>query len=97
MGVPVAYRLGLKDPRPGAVKLRFASYLNLRQLPTPPDHFGHADLITNWGMLGNGSAPDNPPSIPDGVGDCGLEHHSLGLEASEVHPHDLPWLEHLQK
>jgi len=35
--------------------------------------------------------------VTDGVGDCGLEHHSLGLEASKVHPHDLPWLEHLQK
>jgi len=65
--------LGLRDPIPGAVQLRFASYVNWRQLPTPPDHFtGHTDLVGNWGMLGNGAALDNPPGLPDGVGDCAV-------------------------
>jgi hypothetical protein len=33
----------------------------------------------------------------DGVGDRSLEHHTLGLKASEVHTHDLARLEHAQK
>lgn len=65
-------KLGLHDPLQGAVKLRLASYANWRALPTPPEHFGHTDLVTDWGMLGNGAAPDNPPEIPDGVGDCAI-------------------------
>ena len=46
-------KLGLKDPRPGAVKLRFATYLNHRKLPKPPATFGHEDLIKQWGVFGN--------------------------------------------
>jgi hypothetical protein len=57
----MAYKLGLHDPTPGAVKLRFASYLNFRQLPTPPDHFGHANLVSDWGILKN-----------DVLGDCAI-------------------------
>jgi hypothetical protein len=66
----MAFQLGLKPPVPGAVKLRLATYLDFKTLPTPPDHFGHANLVPAWGMLGNGSAPDNPPGLPDGAGDC---------------------------
>jgi hypothetical protein len=65
-------KLGLKPPRPGAVRLRLATYLNYRKLPVPPAEFGHPDLVATWGMLGNGPDPSNPPTIPDGVGDCGF-------------------------
>lgn len=47
------FRLGLKPPVPGAVKLRFATYANYRKLPTPPAVFGHYDLVQDWGMLAN--------------------------------------------
>jgi hypothetical protein len=57
----MTYRLGLHDPKPGAVKLRLATYLDFKKLPTPPDHFGHANLITDWGMLAN-----------DVLGDCAV-------------------------
>lgn len=74
MNQPAQYpvKLGLIDPVPGAVKLRLATYLNWRDLPTPPTLFGHYDLIKKWGMLGNGAAPDNPPGLPNGVGDCAI-------------------------
>lgn len=65
-------KLGLHDPTPGAVQLRLSSYANWREIPVPPGHFGHTELVADWGMLGNGSAPDNPPSIPDGVGNCAI-------------------------
>lgn len=54
-------KLGLKDPIPGAVKLRFATYANYRTLPTPPAQFGHENLINTWGVLGN-----------DNYGDCAV-------------------------
>lgn len=57
----MSYPLGLKDPRPGAVKLRLSTYLDFTTLPTPPDTFGHANLIGDWGMLGN-----------DTYGDCAI-------------------------
>jgi hypothetical protein len=49
------FRTGLKPPRPGAVKLRFSTYLNFAKLPTPPTNFGHWRRIppNGWGMLGN--------------------------------------------
>jgi len=46
-------KLGLKAPVPGAIKLRFSTYANYRQLPTPPQEFGHYGLVTDWGMLAN--------------------------------------------
>ena len=55
------FKLGLKPPVPGAIPLRLATYFDFRQLPTPPSVFGHYELITNWGMLGN-----------DEWGDCAL-------------------------
>jgi hypothetical protein len=63
-------KLGLKPAVPGAVKLRLGTYLNWRELPQPPTHFGHADLVKNWGMMANGAAEDNPPGLPDGAGCC---------------------------
>src|SRR5690242_849054 len=32
--------------------------------------------------------------VADSVGDCGLEHHTLRLQASKVHTHKLPRLQH---
>lgn len=49
----MAFKLGLKAPRPGSVRLSFATYLNFNQLPTPPAVFGHYSLVGAWGMLGN--------------------------------------------
>lgn len=70
---PDAVKLGLHDPVPGAVMLRFASYVDWRQIPTPPTTFtGHVDLVPRWGMLGNGAAPDNPPGLPNGAGNCAI-------------------------
>lgn len=57
----MAFKLGLKAPIPGAVRLRFATYLNIPKLPTPPLVFGHYGLIPEWGMLGN-----------DEWGDCAI-------------------------
>ena len=54
------YKLGanLAAPRP---RLKFEDYLRPTPLPTPPAVFGHQNLITEWGMLGN-----------DTVGDCAV-------------------------
>jgi hypothetical protein len=52
MTEPVRYALGLKPPRPGAVKMRFADYIK-PALPAPPAEFGHEDLVPDWHMLGN--------------------------------------------
>lgn len=49
----MAFKLGLHPPVPGAIKLRLATYLDFRQLPTPPIEFGHYQMVDNWGMLGN--------------------------------------------
>jgi hypothetical protein len=66
-------QLGLHDPIPGQVALRFASYVNWRVIPTPPVTFnGHINMVPKWGMLGNGAAPDNPPGLPNGVGNCAI-------------------------
>lgn len=45
--------LGLKDPRPGAIPLRFSTYCDFSKLPTPPETFGHMSKINYWGMLAN--------------------------------------------
>ena len=55
----VTPKLGKVPARPDAVKLKFSSYINTNQLPTPPASFGHENLIQSWGMLGN-----------DQYGDC---------------------------
>lgn len=47
-------KLGLRPPRPGAVKLRLATYLDFKKLPpVPSGDFGHYQLVSEWGMLGN--------------------------------------------
>lgn len=48
-------KLGLKDPRPGAIPLRFATYVDWSKMPTVPQEFGHYDLIppSDWGVLLN--------------------------------------------
>ncbi|MCX8559756.1 hypothetical protein OS122_02435 [Mycolicibacterium mucogenicum] len=57
----MSFKLGLQPPRPGAVKLRLATYINWRELPVPNGDFGHSELVSDWGMLGN-----------DQWGDCAL-------------------------
>lgn len=47
------YRLGKLPARPGAVKLRMASFIDPAALPTPPKEFGHEQLVPRWGMLAN--------------------------------------------
>ena len=54
-------KTGLKDPRPGAIPLRFATYVDYSKLPTPPPEFGHMHLIEDWGMLGNDTYGDCAP------------------------------------
>jgi hypothetical protein len=78
-------KYGLHDPRPGAIPLRLATYLHHSLLPTPPPKFGHMGLIDHWGMLGNGQSFDNPPEIPDGVGDCAVAgpEHQIMLDCKE--------------
>ena len=62
------------DPR----DLRLAQYLDTATLPSLPPTFGHDDLVTSWGMLGN-----------DRYGDCvwaGAGHeHELWTRESKTH------------
>jgi hypothetical protein len=74
----MSFKLGLKPPRPGAVKLRLATYMNYSTLPTPPAEFGHYDLVTNYGMLAN-----------DRVGDCAIAgpmHQQMVWDAESQTP-----------
>jgi len=59
--MPTSFKLGLRPPVPGSIPLRLSTYFNYRTLPTPPAVFGHYQLISDWGMLGN-----------DQWGDCAL-------------------------
>lgn len=81
----VNVKYGLHDPRPGAIPLRLATYLHHRVLPTPPPTFGHMQSVPHWGMLGNGASPENPPEIPNGVGDCAIAgpEHQIMLNCQE--------------
>jgi hypothetical protein len=61
--------LGKTPARPDAIKLKLKKYLNLSVLPTPPEEFGHEDLIPIWDTLGN-----------DSYGDCvwaGAAHETM--------------------
>ncbi|MHB2029846.1 MAG: hypothetical protein ACYCPT_13690 [Acidimicrobiales bacterium] len=49
--------------------LRKAGAPALTPLPASADVSGG---IVNWGMLGNGPDPQNPPWFPNGAGDCGF-------------------------
>jgi hypothetical protein len=69
----VTFKLGKKPARPGAVRLKLASYTNAAALPPAPAVFGHDALIgaRDWGMLGN-----------DRYGDCvwaGAAHETMLL------------------
>lgn len=71
------YKLGLK-PSPESFRLRLGNYLNTSTLPTPPDEFGHENLVNWWGMLGN-----------DVLGDCAIAgpYHALQLWNAEAGRH----------
>jgi hypothetical protein len=56
------FKLGLRDPRPGSIKLQLADYIIPRKLPTPPPDFGHYPLVKNWGVLGNDLYGDCAPA-----------------------------------
>lgn len=75
-------RLGLLPPRPESVPLKLADYLDHKPLiPNIPANYGHTNLITRWGMLGNG--PDGTPDVP--VGNCaevGPEHIIMAWAAA---------------
>ena len=52
-------------------KLKFYHYANLRALPPPPKETSNGlALVAPNQMFGNGPDPLNPPSAPDGEGDC---------------------------
>jgi hypothetical protein len=64
-------KLGKKPARAGAIALRFAAYADAAALPTPPQVFGHEQLIASWPMLAN-----------DRYGDCvwaGAAHETMLL------------------
>ena len=76
----MTFRLGKKPARPGAARLKLASYTNAAALPPLPASFGHELNIgtRNWGMLAN-----------DRYGDCvwaGAAHETMLLarEAGRV-------------
>lgn len=52
------YKLGKLPARPGAVKLQFSDYVDTTKLPPLPPEFGHENLVTDWGMLGNDKVSD---------------------------------------
>jgi hypothetical protein len=59
-------------------KLRAGSTALMESLPAAPYAVDNTMGVTDWGMMGNGPDQNNPPEIPDGVGDCtcaGLAHH----------------------
>ena len=65
----MSLRLGKRPARKGSVRLKFRDYVDLSRLPTPPDEFGHDDLVESWGVLGN-----------DAWGDCvwaGAAHETM--------------------
>lgn len=62
-------KLGKKPSRPDSVAMKLAAYIPATQLPTPPKVFGHTELVTDFGMLGN-----------DRYGDCvfaGAAHETM--------------------
>jgi hypothetical protein len=69
MSEKIQYKLGKTAARPGAVSMKLSAYLSKAQLPVPPANFGHYDLISKFGMLGN-----------DNYGDCvwaGAGHETM--------------------
>jgi hypothetical protein len=45
--------LGKLPARPGAVKLKFSTYVDTDVLAEPPAEFGHDNLVGDWGILAN--------------------------------------------
>src|SRR4051794_38555156 len=69
MSEQMQYKLGKMPARPGAVSMKLSTYLTKAQLPVPPANFGHYELISKYGMLGN-----------DSYGDCvwaGAAHETM--------------------
>ncbi|RAV17523.1 hypothetical protein DQP57_00420 [Mycobacterium colombiense] len=54
------YRLG-KHPATPHYGLKLSDYVRHSDLPSLPEEFGHGNLVSDWGMLGN-----------DTVGDCAI-------------------------
>jgi hypothetical protein len=74
----VTLKLGKTPARPGAVKLKFANYVDTTVLPNPPASFGHERLVQSWPMFAN-----------DTYGDCvwagaGHEHQLWAAEAGRT-------------
>lgn len=84
-----SFKLGKLPAAPELCKLRLSDYFDHTALPTPPENFGHETLVTSWGMLGNGQAPDNPKYAPNGAGNCGIAgpYHALTLWNLEAGKH----------
>jgi hypothetical protein len=51
---------------------------------------GEQELYKVLGRLLGGLFHD----VADGIGHCGLEHYAFGLQAGEVHAHELTRLKH---
>jgi hypothetical protein len=69
-------KLGRIKPNPERLKL-IPQLHNYLSLPPAPASCDWSKGITSWGMMLNGPAEDNPPQIPDGIGDCtiaGIAH-----------------------
>jgi hypothetical protein len=63
------FKLGKKPARPGAIRLKLASYVNVAALPALPAVFGHQGLIASWPLFAN-----------DKYGDCvwaGAAHETM--------------------
>jgi hypothetical protein len=54
-GIARKHYLGLKPPKPGAMKFKLANYVNLDEISVPHD-FGYLDNTFEWNMLGNDQA-----------------------------------------
>ena len=83
-------KLGRKAVVTDSRTLKLAKYLT-PALPPPLATCNWAEGITKWGMMLNGPDKNNPPSSPDGLGDCtiaGCAHaiqvwsHAVGKEVT---------------
>ena len=63
------YKTGKRQARHDKRTLRLSAYLDYAKLPPIPDEFGHENVVSDWGMLGNSA-----------VGDCvwaGAAHETM--------------------
>jgi hypothetical protein len=63
------YKTGRKAVITDSRTLKLGKYVTA-ELPPPPPSRDWTKGITSFGMMLNGTDPNNPPEIPDGVGDC---------------------------